>query len=31
LRDTHPVLRAYRIVDGQVAEEPVVLEPDGYR
>jgi proteasome lid subunit RPN8/RPN11 len=27
LRDTHPVLRAYRIVDGQVDEESVVVEP----
>ncbi len=25
LRDTHPVLRSYRIVDGVVEEEPVVL------
>ncbi len=26
LRDTAPVLRSYRIVDGTIAEEPVVLE-----
>ena len=26
LRDTAPVLRSYRIVDGKIAEEPVVLE-----
>ncbi len=25
LRDTHPVMRSYRIVDGVVEEEPVVL------
>ncbi len=26
LRDTHPVLRSYRIVDAVVAEEPVILD-----
>jgi proteasome lid subunit RPN8/RPN11 len=26
LRDTAPVVRSYRIVDGKIAEEPVVLE-----
>jgi [CysO sulfur-carrier protein]-S-L-cysteine hydrolase len=26
LRDTHPVVRSYRIVDGNISEEPVVLE-----
>jgi [CysO sulfur-carrier protein]-S-L-cysteine hydrolase len=26
LRDIAPVLRSYRIVDGKIAEEPVVLE-----
>lgn len=26
LRDTDPVVRSYRIVDGKIAEEPVVLE-----
>jgi proteasome lid subunit RPN8/RPN11 len=26
LRDTHPVVRSYRIVDGAVREEPVVVE-----
>jgi proteasome lid subunit RPN8/RPN11 len=26
LRDTHPVLRSYRIVDGRVEEEPVVVD-----
>jgi len=26
LRDTHPVLRSYAIVDGAVAEEPVVVD-----
>jgi len=31
LRDTHPVLRSYRIVGRQVAEEPVVVEPDASR
>ncbi|MGA7420550.1 MAG: M67 family metallopeptidase [Acidimicrobiales bacterium] len=25
LRDTHPVLRSYRIVEGDIEEEPVVL------
>jgi proteasome lid subunit RPN8/RPN11 len=28
LRDSHPMLRSYRIVDGQIDEEPVVLEDD---
>jgi len=28
-RDTAPVLRSYRIVDGKIAEEPVVLESGG--
>jgi len=28
LRDTHPVVRSYKIVDSQVYEEPVVLGPD---
>jgi [CysO sulfur-carrier protein]-S-L-cysteine hydrolase len=27
LRDTHPTLRSYRIVDRQIEEEPVVLDP----
>src|SRR5579863_8074731 len=27
LRDTHPTLRSYRIRDGEVDEEPVVVEP----
>jgi proteasome lid subunit RPN8/RPN11 len=27
LRDYAPVVRSYRIVDGNIAEEPVVLEP----
>jgi proteasome lid subunit RPN8/RPN11 len=31
LRDTDPVLRAYRIVDGQENEESVVVEIDGPR
>jgi proteasome lid subunit RPN8/RPN11 len=31
LRDTHPVLRAYRIVDGQVNEESVVVEANAPR
>jgi proteasome lid subunit RPN8/RPN11 len=26
LRDTSPVVRSYRIVEGKIAEEPVVLE-----
>ncbi|MBV9255564.1 MAG: peptidase, partial [Actinobacteria bacterium] len=26
LRDEAPVVRSYRIVDGNIAEEPVVLE-----
>jgi hypothetical protein len=26
LRDVAPVARSYRIVDGNIAEEPVVLE-----
>lgn len=26
LRDTHPVVRSYRIVDGQIEEEPVTLQ-----
>jgi proteasome lid subunit RPN8/RPN11 len=26
LRDTHPMLRSYRIVDGRIDEEPVVVE-----
>lgn len=26
LRDDHPVLRSYRIVDGSITEEPVVVE-----
>lgn len=26
LKDPEPVLRSYRIVDGEIAEEPVVLE-----
>ncbi len=26
LRDTAPVVRSYRIVDGKISEEPVVLE-----
>ena len=26
LRDTEPVLRSYRIVDGKIAEEPVVVQ-----
>jgi [CysO sulfur-carrier protein]-S-L-cysteine hydrolase len=29
LRDTHPVLRSFRVRDGRVDEEPVVLEPAG--
>ena len=28
LRDESPMLRSYRIVDGTVTEEPVVVEPD---
>jgi [CysO sulfur-carrier protein]-S-L-cysteine hydrolase len=28
LRDTHPVLRSYRIVDGVIEEEPVLLVPE---
>jgi hypothetical protein len=28
LRDSHPMLRSYRIVDGQIDEEPVVLGDD---
>ena len=27
LRDTHPVVRSYRILDGQVEEESVVIRP----
>jgi proteasome lid subunit RPN8/RPN11 len=27
LRDIEPMLRSYRIVDGRIAEEPVVVEP----
>jgi len=27
LRDTHPVLRSYRIVGGRIDEEPVIVEP----
>jgi [CysO sulfur-carrier protein]-S-L-cysteine hydrolase len=27
LRDTHPVLRSYRILDRRIEEEPVVVEP----
>jgi [CysO sulfur-carrier protein]-S-L-cysteine hydrolase len=26
LRDTHPVVRSYRIVDGRVEEEPVLMD-----
>ena len=26
LRDTHPVLRSYRIQDGRIEEEPVALQ-----
>lgn len=26
LRDTHPVVRSYRIVDGRIDEEPVVVQ-----
>jgi len=26
LRDTHPVLRSYRIVDGRIEEEPVLVD-----
>ena len=26
LRDTHPVVRSYRIVDGRIEEEPVVVD-----
>jgi proteasome lid subunit RPN8/RPN11 len=29
LRDTHPVLRSYRIVGGGIDEEPVIVEPVG--
>jgi len=28
LRDSHPMLRSYQIVDGQIDEEPVVLGDD---
>ena len=31
LRDTHPTLRSYRIVDGQIDEESVVVEPHAGR
>jgi proteasome lid subunit RPN8/RPN11 len=27
LRQTHPVVRSYRIVDGEVTEESVVVSP----
>jgi proteasome lid subunit RPN8/RPN11 len=27
LRDTHPMVRSYRIVEGRIDEEPVVVEP----
>jgi len=29
LRDTHPVVRSFRVVDGAVEEEPVRLVPPG--
>lgn len=31
LRDTHPVVRSYRVVDGTVSEEPVVITGAGPR
>ena len=27
LRDSHPVLRSYRIVEGPIEEEPVIVAP----
>jgi hypothetical protein len=27
LRDTQPILRSYRIIDGRIDEEPVIVDP----